>query len=170
MMLRYLSLVLQLRQCATQFGAQVEAILSKYGKAILRKYICVCVLCECVCVMQCLDRWTIHFTTAFRSSHRHLWNGSDIIKVDGHYTDDTCHWIMYISPYRASRAINQNFTTAEHERVLTSIFCREAHQRVLANLTSLTLPSRLSQDKEMSSIAKEIYEEGRVVATPVLKF
>ena len=38
----YLPLILQLRQCATQFGAQVEAILSKYGKGILRKYICVC--------------------------------------------------------------------------------------------------------------------------------
>lgn len=74
------------------------------------------------------------------------------------------------SVYRASRAINQNFTTAEHERVLTSLFCREAHQRVLANLVSLTLSSRLSQDKEMSDIAKQIFEEEKVVATPVLKF
>ena len=30
--------MVQLRECVTQFGTQVEAILSKYGKDILRKY------------------------------------------------------------------------------------------------------------------------------------
>ena len=72
--------------------------------------------------------------------------------------------------YRATRAINQNFATAEHEKVVTSVFCKEAHQRVLAHLASLTMSSQLSQDQEMSGIAKQIFEEGKVVATPVLKF
>ena len=49
----YLPLVLQLRQCATQFGAQVEAILSKYGKGILRKYIRVCVTGMRMCYAMC---------------------------------------------------------------------------------------------------------------------
>ena len=50
------------------------------------------------------------------------------------------------------------------------MFCMEAHQRVLGNLASLTMASQLSQDQEMASIAKQIFQEGKVVATPVLKF
>jgi len=40
---------IQLRECVTQFGTQVEAILSKYGKNILRKYI-VLITNVCMCV------------------------------------------------------------------------------------------------------------------------
>ena len=72
--------------------------------------------------------------------------------------------------YRASRAINEKFTTSEHERVITSIFCKEAYKRVIGNLASLTHSAQLSQDEQMSSIARQLFEEKKVVATPALKF
>jgi len=40
----------------------------------------------------------------------------------------------------------------------------------MGNLASLTLPAQLSQDQQMSSIAKQLFEEGKVVAMPALKF
>ena len=50
----YVVIVLQLRECVTRFGAQVEAILSQYGKGILRKYTCLCVYaCMYKCVPAC---------------------------------------------------------------------------------------------------------------------
>jgi len=41
---------------------------------------------------------------------------------------------------------------------------------VIGHLASLTQSAQLSQDQQMSSIAKQLFEEGKVVATPALKF
>ncbi|KAJ7354992.1 hypothetical protein OS493_028655 [Desmophyllum pertusum] len=57
---------------------------------------------------------------------------------------------------RASRSLNNKIETAQHEALLTTVYCDEAFDRIRQNLDSLHDSNKLSNDTKMSRIATEV--------------
>ena len=70
---------------------------------------------------------------------------------------------------RASKSLTSNFPSAQHELLLTTTFCQQAHRRTRQNLASLTDATDLQTDSKMASIAKEIAANGSVATTHPLQ-
>jgi very long chain acyl-CoA dehydrogenase len=64
---------------------------------------------------------------------------------------------------RASRALNLNFPSADHEEKLARVWCNEALDRIQLNLTALKSPSQLENFSTMSKIAAEMCENGGLI-------
>ena len=77
---------------------------------------------------------------------------------------------MFVTLSRASRAVNQNYASAEHETMLTNLFCNEASRRVTNNLREALDPQFVENTKLMSKIAKDLGQHGHVVAQHPLGF
>ncbi|XP_077987519.1 very long-chain specific acyl-CoA dehydrogenase, mitochondrial-like isoform X2 [Glandiceps talaboti] len=71
---------------------------------------------------------------------------------------------------RASRSLNQNSSSAEHERDMCQLFCNEASDRVADNLMSVKASNRLGNFKKLSLIAQEVVKTGGVVQEHPLGF
>ena len=77
---------------------------------------------------------------------------------------------MFVVLSRASRAVNQGYASAEHEAMLTNLFCNEASRRVTQNLKDALDPQFIDNTKLMSKIAKDLGQHGHVVAQHPLGF
>ena len=66
---------------------------------------------------------------------------------------------------RASKALNEGVSSSSHEKLLATVWCQQASERVHQNLNSLTAANNLKLDESVSSIAKEIIGHGGAVAT-----
>uniref|UniRef100_D3TR49 Very long-chain specific acyl-CoA dehydrogenase, mitochondrial n=1 Tax=Glossina morsitans morsitans TaxID=37546 RepID=D3TR49_GLOMM len=77
-------------------------------------------------------------------------------------------YAMIVTLSRASRAVRKNIPTAEHELNLTKAWCSQASERCKLNLKHATSGERLNLYKEMSVIAKSVFENGGVKTTHVL--
>lgn len=64
---------------------------------------------------------------------------------------------------RASRAVNANLPSAEHEVLMAKAWCIEANNRVTGNLKRINKRLHLENFKTMSSIARNVLETGGVV-------
>lgn len=64
---------------------------------------------------------------------------------------------------RASRSIQNNLSTAEHEKLMTDVWCVEANDRVRVNLRKIHSGEFNETFKKMSTIAKNSFEVADVV-------
>ncbi|KZS10791.1 Acyl-CoA dehydrogenase family member 9, mitochondrial [Daphnia magna] len=64
---------------------------------------------------------------------------------------------------RATRALNMNISSANHEEMLARVWCNEALDRIQLNLTAVKSQSQLSNFSTMSQIAKEMCEHGGLI-------
>lgn len=77
--------------------------------------------------------------------------------------------ILILPLLRASKALSQGFSSANHEKLIAVTFCEQATERVKRSLSSLTSSTDLHIDSSMATVAKEITENGSVVATHPLQ-
>uniref|UniRef100_A0A1A9WEW1 Very long-chain specific acyl-CoA dehydrogenase, mitochondrial n=1 Tax=Glossina brevipalpis TaxID=37001 RepID=A0A1A9WEW1_9MUSC len=77
-------------------------------------------------------------------------------------------YAMIVTLSRSSRAVQKNLPTAEHELNLTKAWCAQASERCKLNLKYATLGERLNLYKQMSVIAKTVFEHEGVKTTHVL--
>lgn len=69
---------------------------------------------------------------------------------------------------RATQAIEQNRTSAQHEALLASVFCEQANRRIRRNLRAVE-QGRKNGDVELRQIADELFAKGGYVPShPVL--
>ncbi|XP_020621548.1 very long-chain specific acyl-CoA dehydrogenase, mitochondrial-like [Orbicella faveolata] len=71
---------------------------------------------------------------------------------------------------RASRSLNTNIESAQHEAMIATVFCDEAFDRVRQNLGSLHDSNKLSNDTKMSRIAAEVIKNMNTVPLHPLGF
>jgi len=64
---------------------------------------------------------------------------------------------------RASKALKEGAASSSHERLLTTVWCQQAFERVEHNLNSLTNTKDLKLDSSISDLAKEIIGHGGTV-------
>jgi len=64
---------------------------------------------------------------------------------------------------RASRSLERNIESAEHESKLCTVFCSEAAERVNANLRSLSDQVRIKNDKKKKEIADDVIKNFRTI-------
>ncbi|KAL1115781.1 hypothetical protein AAG570_006071 [Ranatra chinensis] len=72
-------------------------------------------------------------------------------------------YTMVIILSRATRSLQQNLPSAQHEALMTDVWCSEASMRVSQNLGALTSPYYHDNFSHMSSIAKNLCENGGFV-------
>lgn len=71
---------------------------------------------------------------------------------------------------RASRSLNNKVDSAQHEAMITSVYCDEAFDRIRQNLDSLHDSNKLSNDTRMSRIASEVINNVNTVPLHPLGF
>ncbi|XP_046853209.1 very long-chain specific acyl-CoA dehydrogenase, mitochondrial-like [Xenia sp. Carnegie-2017] len=64
---------------------------------------------------------------------------------------------------RSTRSLTNNFSSSQHEAMMTKFFCDEASRRIRRNLETLNNKMDITNDERMSSIAKAVYSEGGIV-------
>lgn len=69
-------------------------------------------------------------------------------------------YIMIVVLSRATRALQKQFPSAEHEALLVDVICNEASERVQMNLGALRSGEKLSNFGKMRTVAKEMCEAG----------
>jgi len=67
-------------------------------------------------------------------------------------------FIMMVVLSRATRAVNKNLPSAQHEVNLASVICSEAAERIQYNLTALRSNPSLNNFKLMKNIANTVFE------------
>ncbi|CAH1405241.1 unnamed protein product [Nezara viridula] len=72
-------------------------------------------------------------------------------------------YTMSVALSRATRSIQKNLPSAEHEALMTKVWCSEGSMRVSNNLGALRSPHHAANFKNMSQIAKNICENGGFV-------
>jgi len=77
---------------------------------------------------------------------------------------------MFVVLSRASRSINNKKTTSEHEANIANLFVSEASRRVTVNLRDALDAGYIKNTKLMSSIAKDVSENGQTVPEHPLGF
>ena len=63
---------------------------------------------------------------------------------------------------RASRSLDKNLPSAEHETLMAKVYCSEASERVRMNLSGMKAPQSLENYKYMSHISQTICKNGGV--------
>uniref|UniRef100_A0A668S778 Very long-chain specific acyl-CoA dehydrogenase, mitochondrial n=1 Tax=Oreochromis aureus TaxID=47969 RepID=A0A668S778_OREAU len=71
---------------------------------------------------------------------------------------------------RASRALSEGHTSAQHEKLLCETWCTEAHERVTHEIKSLHSSESRKLYSNMRAISAAVVENGGVVAAPPLGF
>ncbi|XP_022797337.1 very long-chain specific acyl-CoA dehydrogenase, mitochondrial-like [Stylophora pistillata] len=71
---------------------------------------------------------------------------------------------------RASRSLNNKFDSAQHEAMITTVYCDEAFDRIRQNLGSLHDSNKLSNDTKMSRIAMDVIKNLNTVPNHPLGF
>ena len=70
--------------------------------------------------------------------------------------------------YRASKSLNEGVPSSAHERLLATVWCDQASERVKRNLKSMTASEDLKTDDAMATVAKEVIaNEGAVPTHPL---
>ncbi|XP_064456269.1 very long-chain specific acyl-CoA dehydrogenase, mitochondrial-like [Ornithodoros turicata] len=69
-------------------------------------------------------------------------------------------YAMIVVLSRATRAIQKEYATANHEALLVDVICSEASERVQNNLGSLHSGEKLSNFDKMQAVAKEMCDTG----------
>lgn len=77
--------------------------------------------------------------------------------------------LVFSLSLRASKSLSEGYPNSSHDLRLTSIFCRQAHQRVKFNLASLSNSADLEIDSSIVDIAKEVTANRGVVSTRPLR-
>merc|ERR1719195_1000744 len=57
---------------------------------------------------------------------------------------------------RCSKSLNEAVESAHHEEMMTKVWCKEAHARIINNLNELKNPDRLSTYKSLAEISKNV--------------
>lgn len=71
---------------------------------------------------------------------------------------------------RASRSLNNKAQSAQHEAMITTVYCDEAFDRIRQNLGSLHDSNRVSNDTKMSRIAMDVIKNVNTVPNHPLGF
>lgn len=79
-------------------------------------------------------------------------------------------YAMFVVLSRASRSINNKYSSHEHETLLTNLFCNEASRRVTQNLRDALDSQFIENTKIMSKVAKELAQHGHTVPQHPLGF
>ncbi|XP_030609603.1 very long-chain specific acyl-CoA dehydrogenase, mitochondrial [Archocentrus centrarchus] len=79
-------------------------------------------------------------------------------------------YAMVVVLSRASRALGEGHTSAQHEKLLCETWCVEAHQRVMRDIKSLRSSQSRKLFNNMRSISAAVVENGGVVAPHPLGF
>ncbi|GCC28011.1 hypothetical protein chiPu_0006437 [Chiloscyllium punctatum] len=79
-------------------------------------------------------------------------------------------YAMTVVISRASRALNKELPSAQHEKVLCETWCLEAFARITNNLNALKSESSMQVISNMKTISKELVTKGGVVANHPLGF
>ncbi|CAH1405239.1 unnamed protein product [Nezara viridula] len=72
-------------------------------------------------------------------------------------------YTMSVALSRASRSLQKNLPSAEHEALMAKVWCSEGSMRVSTNLGALKHPDHISNFVNMSQIAKNVCENGGFV-------
>ncbi|CAH0392334.1 unnamed protein product [Bemisia tabaci] len=73
------------------------------------------------------------------------------------------NYTMMVVLSRATDSLNRNLPSAEHERLLTEIWCQEASERVAANLGAIQSKDKIDLYSKLSQAAKNICANGGFV-------
>jgi len=79
-------------------------------------------------------------------------------------------YAMFVVLSRASRSVNNNVASAEHEAAIANLFCAEASKRITTNLKDALDSKFIDNTKLMSKIAGDMAEAGRTVPAHPLGF
>ncbi|ODM98042.1 Very long-chain specific acyl-CoA dehydrogenase, mitochondrial, partial [Orchesella cincta] len=71
-------------------------------------------------------------------------------------------YAMAVVLSRASRSIEKNLPSVEHEVLMTKVFCNEAIERVRYNINGMKAPASIENYKTMSQISQTICKNGGV--------
>jgi len=71
---------------------------------------------------------------------------------------------------RASKALNANLPSAQHEQLMARVWCNEAFDRVRLNLGKMKAERNLQNYKDMSEISKKLCSEAGVAHPNPLGF
>ncbi|XP_017776154.1 PREDICTED: very long-chain specific acyl-CoA dehydrogenase, mitochondrial [Nicrophorus vespilloides] len=71
---------------------------------------------------------------------------------------------------RASKSLNENISTAQHEKLMAEAWCLEASERVTQNLKTISSGKNLDNFTKLSTIAKTVCENGGTVQLNPLGF
>lgn len=70
---------------------------------------------------------------------------------------------------RASKSLHDGVPSSSHERLLTTVWCDQASERVKRNLRSVTASDDLKTDDAMTTVAKEVIANSGAVPTHPLR-
>lgn len=79
-------------------------------------------------------------------------------------------YTMAVVLSRASRSLSLGLPSAQHELLLTEVWCSEASQRVAQNLGALTSSAQKDNFSKLSTVAKNICDNGGFVQENPLNF
>jgi len=71
---------------------------------------------------------------------------------------------------RATKSLNEGLPSANHEKLMTEIWCLEASERIAHNLKSIATGKNLVSFTKQSTVAKNLCSEGAVVQNNPLGF
>ncbi|KAG1651047.1 Very long-chain specific acyl-CoA dehydrogenase, mitochondrial [Nymphon striatum] len=72
-------------------------------------------------------------------------------------------YAMVVILSRATHSAKANIPSADHEKIMTKVFCAEAAERVGLNLGSIRSGAKINNFKNLSNIAMEICDNGGIV-------
>ena len=77
-------------------------------------------------------------------------------------------YAMTAATSRATRSLSQNLPSAQHEKRLAKVICRQAAHRIDLNIAEISLGKKHPNDADVSKIADEVFaHEGYIPSHPV---